>query len=192
MDTGASNETLRITAVGPNSIAGIFRVAHAGGVPVRLFAQPYLTGVIPPAGLGAGSSASVTKLEFFGNMNGDGTLYYVEYNYDNTNAQITRSMTPITQANMNPALPLVRNVKSNSVQFTLYTDALGVVTSASVALTVQNTWSTAVKFQETALSSRIVVPSAVAGSALLSEIRTYGGANKLPPTPAQVAAWSSQ
>lgn len=189
VDTGANTEIIKVTAVGTNSISGVFRIAHAAGSPVRLFALPYLTGVIPPAGLGADSSATATSLKFFGDINGDGNVYYVEYVYDSPNAQITRTMTPITQATMNPALPLVRNVKPGSVQFTLYTDSQNVVTSVSLALTVQNTWTTASKLQETALSSKIVIPSAVAGSALLKELRTYGGINRLPPTPSPITTW---
>jgi len=192
VDAGANKEIIQVTNVGTNSISGIFRTAHTSGTPVRLFALPYLTGVIPPAGLGANSSATVTRLKFFGDINSDGNLYYVEYDYDSANAQITRSMTPITQASMNAALPLVRNVKPNSVQFTLYTDSRNVVTSVSLALTVQNTWMTASKHQETELSSRIVIPSAVAGSALLNELETYGGVNRLPPTPSQVTTWANR
>ncbi len=192
VDTGANNELVEITATGPNSISGVFRTAHASGVPIRLFALPYLTGVICPAGLGANSSAAVTTLKFFGDVNGDGKLYYVEYAYDAVNAQITRSMTPITQANKNAALPIVSNVKANSVGFTLNTDSRGVVTSVNLAFTVQATWKTGTKYQETALSTKVVIPSAVAASDLLNEIQVYGGSNQLPPTPAQVTAWASQ
>jgi Tfp pilus assembly protein PilW len=193
LDSGANEEIVEVTAVGTGSISGVFRIAHpTPGASVRLYALPYLTGVIPPAGLGADSSATVTRLKFFGDINGDGNVYYVEYDYDKANAQITRSMTPITQASMNPALPLVRNVKPDSVQFTLYTDGQNVVTSVSLALTVQNTWITASKYQETELSSRIVIPSAVAGSVLLEEIQTYGGVNRLPLTPPQVTTWANR
>jgi Tfp pilus assembly protein PilW len=193
VDTGSNNEIVQVTAVGTNSISGVIRTGHNNAnTPIRLFALPYLTGVIPPAGLGANSSATVTTLKFFGDINSDGSVYYVVYNYDSANTQITRSITPITQASMNAALPLVRNVKPNSVQFTLYTDSQSVVTSVSLALTVQNTWTTASKYQETELSSRIVIPSAVAGSVLLRELETYGGVNRLPPTPSQVTTWANQ
>jgi Tfp pilus assembly protein PilW len=192
LDSGANKEIVEVTAVGTDSISGVSRIAHAASAPIRLFALPYLTGVIPPAGLGADSSATVTRLKFFGDIDGDGNVYYVEYDYDKANAQITRSMTPITQASMNPALPLVRNVKSDSVQFTLYTDSQNVVTSVSLALTVQNTWVTGSKYQETELSSRIVIPSGVAGSALLKELQTYGGVNRLPLTPPQVTTWANR
>jgi len=192
IDTGTSRETVEVTAVDSNSISAIFRIPHGNGVPVRLFALPYLTGVIPPAGLGANSSATTTRLRFFGDVNGDGKLYYVEYDYNSTNAQITRSMTPITQATKNAAQPLVGNIKPNSVQFTLYTDSMSVVTSVSVTLTAVNTVRSGTKYQETALSSRTVIPSAGAASTLKYEVETYGGINRLPPTPSHVTTWSSQ
>src|SRR5262249_32534488 len=64
IDPGLNNETVQVTAVGTNSVSAVFRIAHATGVPVVLFAQPYLTGVVPPAGLGANSSATSTTLKF--------------------------------------------------------------------------------------------------------------------------------
>ncbi len=192
VDTGANLETVQLTAVTGNSISGVFRTSHANGVPVRLFAMPYQNGVIPPAGMGASSSASVTALRFFGDMYGDSELFYVEYRYDAANDQITRSMTPISQGTKNPALPFIRNVQPNSVQFTLYTDTRGFVTAVDLSLGVQNTWGTGTQHekQKIDVSSRTVIPSAVTASALLNEIEIYGGLNNMPPTPAKVLAWA--
>ena len=190
VDTGANLETIQITAVTSTTLSGIFRTSHPQNTPLRLFALPYLTGIIPPAGMAANSIADVTTLRFFGDINGDSTIQYVEYNYDAGNNQITRSITPITQANTNAALPIVRNVQPNSVRFTLYTDDLGAVTSVDIALTVQSTWQTVSQFQESQLSSRIVVPCAVAASTLLNEIRVFGGVDRLPPTPSKVTTWT--
>jgi Tfp pilus assembly protein PilW len=192
VDTGSDAELVEITAVGSDSISGIFRTAHTSGKPVRLFALPFITGLVPPTGMAANSSSAVTTLRFFGDINSDSTLQYVEYSYDAANNQITRSITPSTQANKNPALPLIRNIKPNSVQFTVNTDNLGIATSANIALTVQNTWSTASQLQETALATRVVIPSAAAGSVLLSELRQFGGVDRLPPTPAQITTWVNQ
>ncbi len=191
VDTGANHELVEITATGSNTISAVFRRAHANGVPVRLFALPYPAGVIPPLGLGPNSSATVTTIRFFGDINGDSNLFYVEYSYDSANAQITRSMTPITQTSKNPALPIVRNIVPGTVNFSLYTDNLGAVTSAAVKMTVRNTWKTGSKYQETALSTRVLIPSAVAASALMAELRTFGGVNRLPPTPPQITAWAN-
>ncbi len=189
---GSSNELVEIKAVDTNSITGSFHTTHASGVPVRLFALPYLTGVIRPAGLGSSSSATVTTLRFFGDVNADGNLYYVEYSYDAANARITRSMTPITQATKNAALPIVNNVKAGSASFTLYTDSRGVVTSVRLGLVVVATKKTGTKYQETAISTKVVIPSAMAASDLLHEVSVYGGINRLPPTPAQVTTLANQ
>jgi hypothetical protein len=192
IDTGANLETVELASVTGNSISGVFRTSHANGVPVRLFAMPYTAGVIPPPGLGLSSSANVTSLRFFGDIYGTGELSYVEYAYDAANNQITRSMTPITQGSKNPALPFIRNVRPNSVQFTLFTDSIGFVTAVDLSLGVQNTWGTGTNHekQKINLSSRTVIPCAVVGSTLLNEIQIYGGLNNLPPTPAQVLAWA--
>ncbi len=190
VDTGSNLETVQVTAVSNNSISANFRQSHDSGVPVRLFAFPFLNGVLPPAGLGANSSASVTTIRFFGDLHGDGNLQYVEYTYDSDNNQITRSMTPVAQSSKNPALPLVRNLKPGSVEFRLYTDNLGIVTSVSIKMTVRNIVKTGNGYEETALSSRVLIPSAAAASALLYDVRRYGGIEKFPSTPTQVTEWA--
>lgn len=192
VDTGDDHEIVKITGVQGNSFTGAFKAHHNAGKPVRLFALPYLGGVIAPAGLGPNASATTTTLRFFGDTGSNSSLNYVEYVYNSDNAQITRSMTPITQATKNPPLPFVRNVKSNSVQFTLKTDKMGVVTSVGVALTVHNNWSTGSKYKEMTLSSNVAIPSAIAGSVLLDELQTFGGVNYFPSIPTQVSAWATQ
>jgi hypothetical protein len=192
IDSGDDWESVKLTGVVNNAVSGVFRTDHASGVPLRLFARPFVGGIIPPTGLAANSSSTVTTLKFFGDINGDSNLQYVEYVYDSANAQITRSITPITQSAKNPAVPLVRNIVPNSVHFTVNTDSVGVATSVNLRMTVQNTWSTAGQFQETTLSSVAFAPSVVAGSVLLYEIRRYGGVDDLPPIPARVTAWTMQ
>jgi Tfp pilus assembly protein PilW len=189
-DTAANRESVKITAVTTGNVTAIFRKTHNSGIPIRLFALPYITGVIKPAGLGANASTNVTTLKFFGDVNGDGNLAYVEYVYDSANAQITRSVTPITQTSKNTALPLVINVKANTAQFTLETDSQSIVTSVTLKMTVRNTVKTGSGFEETALSSRIVIPSAVAASALFAQNQINGGINLLPPTPSRVVTWA--
>ena len=189
--TGLSLETVQLTAVSSNSISAVFQNDHSSGEPLRLFAFPYVTGVIPPAGLGANSSATTTTLRFYGDINGDSTVQYVEYVYDSNNNQITRSITPISQITKNQAIPFIRNITPNSAQFTLTTDSRGIVSSVNVAMTVQNNWSAQTHNQRTQLSSRVAIPSAMAGSALMYELWRYGGFDKLPPTPSRVTAWAS-
>jgi len=191
-DTAANHEIVQLTAVGTNTISGVFRVAHAAGTPVRLFAIPYLTGLIPNPGMPANSSATVPRLRFYGDISGDATVQYVEYAYNAETNEITRSITPVNQTTRNQPIVLVRNVIPGSVQFSISTDNLGVVTAATVSLTVRNDVKTASKYQETEFASRISIPSAMAASTLLEENRRFGGFNRLPPTPPNVAQWISQ
>jgi len=192
IDLGNNNELRQITAVGTSSITGIFSLNHTSGTPVRLYAQPYLAGIIPPVGLGANSSTTTTTLRFFGDINSDGSINYVEYAYNAANAQITRSATPITQVTKNAATPVISNIRADSPQFTLYTDSSGIVTSVGVSFVVTSAWKTGSKYQETPMSSTILIPSAVAGSTLLAEYNKYGGIYRFSPTPSRVTTWASQ
>lgn len=186
--TGSNKETVPLTAVGSTSIMGIFRASHASGIPVRLFPYPYLTGIVPPAGLGSNSSTNTTVLRFYGDINNDGTVQYVEYSYDG-NTQISRSMTPLSQTNKNAAQPFIRNIVPGTAQFTLYTDNQAAVTSVRVSLTVRSTWQ-GNGSQQSRMASRIDIPSIAAASALLTDLQQYGGVSHLPPTPPRVATWA--
>ncbi len=197
MANGTANpsETVKIQAVGSTTITASFRWTHPSGTIVRLFAFPFVHGVPTPAGLGVNDSTEVTTIGFFGDINSDLTgssseLQYIEYAYDKNNAQITRSATPISAGSKSSAVPFVRNVKDDSVTFTLHTDSYGTVTSVDIEMTVLNTWKTASQYQETALATRVVIPSATAGSLLYHEFYTLGGINKIPPTPTNVLSWA--
>jgi len=192
VDPAGTRETVELTAVGTSTLTGVFRSAHPSGASVRLFAVPYPTGLITPAGMAANSSTTVTTLRFFGNIIGDNTVQYVEYAYNAGTNEITRSITPATQTTRNQPVVFVRNVKPNSVQFTLSTDSRGVATSAGIAMTVMNTVRSGSGYQETELASRISIPSAMAASVLLDENLRLGGFNRLPPTPPNVTPWISQ
>jgi prepilin-type N-terminal cleavage/methylation domain-containing protein len=193
IDLGGNSELVQISAVGSNSITGVFRLAHNTiPTPVRLYSYPYLSGVIPPAGLGANSSTTTTTLRFFGDINSDGNVNFVEYAYDAANARITRSVTPLTQVTKNSPIAFISNIKAGSPQFTLYTDSLGIVTSVRLSFTVASPWKTGSKYQETPLSSTILIPSAVTASARLAEYYKYGGYYRFPPTPSIVTTWASE
>jgi len=188
----ANHELIQITNVGTNSITGIFRLAHLNGTPVRLYPYPYLSGIIPPAGLAANSSATTTTLRFFGDINNDGNINYIEYAYDAANASITRSATPITNGTKNAAIPFISNIRAGSPQFTLYTDNLAIVASVGISFVVTSPWKTGSQHQETPLSSTVLIPGAVSGSALLANYYKYSGIYRFPPTPSRVITWASQ
>lgn len=194
-----NDEIVQLTGVTGSTLTAVFRFSHSANTPIRLSAMPYVNGVIRPTGMAPSSSLAVTALRFFGHIRGnnsdqsqnDPTIQYVEYAYDSANSQITRSVTPITQTTKNPALPFIRNVRPGSVQFTLNTDDLGVVTSANVAFTVRSSLKSGSKYQETPLSSRVSVPSAISASALLREYQMYRGLYRLPPTPSIISSWAT-
>ncbi len=191
VDAGGPNqETVQLTAVGAGSISGIFQISHATGTAIRFYSMPYITGIVPPAGLLPNSSVSVTALNFYGDFYPDGNVYYVEYKYDSANSQITRSITPLSQASENPAEPFIRNVQNVAPFFTLYSDNEGAVTSVSVGLTVQNTWKNKTATGTTRIQARMGAPSVAAASVILTDNRLYGTAFPLPATPANVTAWS--
>jgi hypothetical protein len=122
---GANWESVQLTAVGSHSVSGVFTLAHGVNSSLNMFAFPYVSGVIPPTGMAPDSSSDVATLRFFGDIDNDLILDYVEYIYDSTNNQITRSVTPITAASKNPALPFIRNIRADSAQFTVNANSLG-------------------------------------------------------------------
>jgi type II secretory pathway pseudopilin PulG len=186
---GSVSETVRITGLTSGTITGIFKYSHSGDTKIRLFGLPYIQGVLPPTGLSPNTDTAVTTLRFFGDIYGDGSMYYVEYIYDSNNARITRSMTPFTSASKQPAIPLITNIKPNSAQFILHTDHLNIITSVTVSLTVENEWETASNLEEVELSSRIAIPSAESASDLLLENMQYHDVNNLPPVPGRIAIY---
>jgi hypothetical protein len=84
-------------------------------------------------------------LQLFGDVNGDGSLQYVEYNCNSTAGTLTRSITTITTGvtNKNAAQTLLNNVVANPsgtacFQFTTQTvGSYTFVTSVATTLTVQ-------------------------------------------------------
>ena len=192
VDAGGPNqETVQLTAVGADNVSGIFLISHATGEAIRFYSLPYITGIVPPAGLLPNSSVSTTALNFYGDFYGDGNVYYVEYQYNAANSQITRSITPLSAASENPAEPFIRNVKSAASFFTLYSDNEGAVTSVRVDVTVQNTWKNQTATGETRIQARMGAPSVAAASVILTDSKLYGTAFTLPATPANVTTWSA-
>lgn len=189
VDSTGSSETIEIKSVGDGTLSMIILGDYTTGDDVRLFAQPYTRGFVTPSALSANTSANVTTLRFFGDVYGDGNLYYVEYVYDSDNAQITRSITRSDQGFKGAAVPLISNVKQDSARFTLHSDENGIVTSVTVSLTVENRWKNdAGQQEEIRLSSRVNAPSIEAASALYYESMRYGGVANLPSTPSFVAS----
>jgi prepilin-type N-terminal cleavage/methylation domain-containing protein len=109
IDAGANEELVSVTAVssGSNTITGIFTKNHAASPPTPVTAL----GVFSQGVL---SSSTATSLKLFGDINGDGTIYYVEYNCDTAAGTLTRSSTPITASSKNaPPQTLLDTLTAN-------------------------------------------------------------------------------
>lgn len=90
---GDNQESFRVGAINPSTtpatITACFTKPHANGtvlVPMGGFA----TGIIPNSGVANGSSA--TKLKLYGDINGDGSMVFVEYTCDATAHKLYRNV----------------------------------------------------------------------------------------------------
>ena len=184
-NTYGSTEIVKLTGVSAGYITGIFQKDFPAGSVVRLFSLPYRTGVLNPGTPTANATTSVTTLRFFGDIYGDGTMYYAEYVYNSQNKQITRSVTSLGSTSKNPLVPVITDVKS--AQFLLHTDATKTITSVTLSITVENKWKTNGKLQEIKLFSKIAIPSMETASSLLLENMQYGPVNPLPSTPSRIS-----
>jgi prepilin-type N-terminal cleavage/methylation domain-containing protein len=134
VDVGGNNELVKVTGtsatgscVGTNQVKGVFQVDHsATPFPVISYKMPFPSGILQ----GTGTSGDHT-LEFFGDINADGTIQYAVYSLTPTTSPattvtvdgatytlytLTRSLTPVTfvsGATSGPASPLVQNVLYN-------------------------------------------------------------------------------
>ena len=107
MDIGSNQEVVAITAVSSTGVSGIFGKSHANGASVNAL------GVFPQGVL---STSTANQLQLVGDINGDGTLVYVEYNCNNQApgpGTLTRSITLISAASKNASSVLVDNVMPN-------------------------------------------------------------------------------
>ncbi len=190
IDGGADWESVQITALTATSISGVFTLPHQNNRPVNLNPMPFASGVLPPPGLTPNSTINVQTLRFFGDIDDNGFIDYVEYAYDGAST-ITRSVTPINGAGRGPAYPFIRNVSPGTGQFTVTSNTLGAITSVGISMTVEKAMVENNQKQRTALASRALIPSAVSASALIIELQLYQDVNRLPQTPPQVVTLAS-
>jgi prepilin-type N-terminal cleavage/methylation domain-containing protein len=143
-------ETVKVTAVdaAAKQITGTFVYPHLANTPVNVLGG-FGTGIVPPlaGGFPNGSTPSVLKL--FGDINGDGTLVYVEYTCDPVGGpgpgtgNLYRNVMPYDQAP--PKAPptagqvLLANIQTNpggTACFTYMPNPLPIVTGNSYVLDV--------------------------------------------------------
>lgn len=106
VDAGANQELVTVTAISGNSISGVFGQNHNNN------AQVNAIGVFPAGIL---NTSTATSLKLFGDINGDGTLVYIEYDCNPAAAggTLTRSVTPVGTGAVNAADVLVDNLIAN-------------------------------------------------------------------------------
>jgi prepilin-type N-terminal cleavage/methylation domain-containing protein len=135
VDVGGNNELVKVSGtaatgacVGANQVKGVFQMDHTTTpFPVISYKMPYPAGILQ----GTGTSDNQT-LEFFGDVNADGTIQYGVYSLSPTTSPATtvsvngatytlydlnRSITPVTflsGAVKSPASPLAQNVLYNT------------------------------------------------------------------------------
>src|SRR5262245_51698187 len=123
LDTGPSQETVEIAAVGAGSITitAALEGSHAVNVPVSVLGG-FANGVIPSApGVTAGSpgftdGSTGTLLKIFGDIHDDGRMVYVEYKCDLGAGRLYRNSMPFTAvAKAEPGVEqvLIDNIEAN-------------------------------------------------------------------------------
>jgi prepilin-type N-terminal cleavage/methylation domain-containing protein len=110
--TGQNPETVTISNLNTsaNTFQATYTFAHAAGAPV-VVAGSFPSGIIPDDAATNPSTGSLLRM--FGDINGDGTIVYVEYNCDTAGGNLTRSVTPITSSTKNAASVLLANISAN-------------------------------------------------------------------------------
>lgn len=107
VDTASNQELVSVTAVSSNNVTAIFQRNHNAGAAVNAL------GLFPQGIL---STSTANQLQLVGDINGDGTLVYVEYNCNNQApgpGTLTRSITPINAASKNPSSILLDAIMPN-------------------------------------------------------------------------------
>jgi len=112
INTGASQETVTVTALNGAQITATFRQAHTAGAPVTA-AGGFAHGIVPPD-FPNGSSGVVLKL--FGDVNSNGQMVYVEYTCNTVTRRLSRNMMDWdagAKPALTPAMVLLSNVVAN-------------------------------------------------------------------------------
>jgi prepilin-type N-terminal cleavage/methylation domain-containing protein len=107
VDGGVKEEQVAVTAVNSatSQITAVFTIAHVAGAPVNAIGV-FSNGVM--------NTSTGSSLRLFGDINADGTLYYVQYDCDTVAGTLTRSSTPMLAAAKNSSAVLLSNLVANA------------------------------------------------------------------------------
>lgn len=197
VDTGNTEETTTITAINGNVLTvGALDYAHAAGARVRA-AGGFATGVVPD-NMANGSSG--THLKIYGDINGDGSMVYVEYwcdiNGDTGVGRLYRNSMPFTQVGK-PAPTveqiLIDNIATNPDNTPCFSyqkqtvSGVTYVTDVAITLTVQtNKVDPITKRVQTETKALLnVAPRNVFN---VWQLASLGFTNRVQPMPATVQA----
>lgn len=104
VDIGSSQELVSATAVTSATVTGVFGKNHASGTTVTA------VGIFPQ---GIMSSSTSTQLRLFGDLYGDGSLQYAQYDCSPGAGTFSRSITPVSASSISASQVLIGNVIAN-------------------------------------------------------------------------------
>lgn len=198
VDTGSNQETVQVISVGASSFTANFNNAHAANAPLTVLGA-FGTGIVPDTTM---NGSDQTHLKLYGDINGDGTMVYVEYVCDTSGGNLYRSVTQLGAATIAVKQVLLPNVQSNpggAACFTYQERPVGCngssvpcyVVDVAVTLTVQTQQEDATThgFQTETKALLNVSPRNVYQVAY--ELSTESN-NRVQPTPSFVTSLLSQ
>ena len=193
IDTGANSETVTVTGIAANVLTTtVTEFTHAAGVPVTVTGG-FAAGVVPST---TANGSTPTRLKIFGDIDGNGSMVYVEYWCDVASGRLYRNSMPFT-AGAKPAynvdMVLIDNILANpggTPCFTYQTQTAGgstFVTDVAITLTVrtQNRDANTNDFQVESKALLNVSPRNVFN---VWQMAGLGNTNRVQPTPASVTA----
>ena len=193
IDAGANSETVTVTAIAANVLTTTaMGFPHNPGVPVTATGG-FAAGVVPGS---TANGSTATKLKIFGDIDGNGSMVYVEYWCDIPSGRLYRNSMPFTAGVKPPYtidMVLIDNILANpggTPCFTYQTQTAGgstFVTDVAITLTVrtQNRDANTNDFQTESKALLNVSPRNVFN---VWQMAGLGNTNRVQPTPASVTA----
>jgi len=191
VDAGANSETVTITAIAANVLTtSPMGSAHAAGVPIAVTGG-FAAGVVPTS---TANGSTATRLKIFGDINGNGSMVYVEYWCDTANGRLYRNSMPFT-AGAKPAytidMVLIDNILPNpggTACFTYQVQPAGgvdYVTDVAITLTVR-TQNRDVNTNDFQTESKALLNVSPRNVFSVWQMAGLGNTNRVQPTPASV------
>lgn len=135
VDAGPNQETVTLSAIGNGAVTAMFTLPHAAGAGITAVGG-FATGVVPPTMV---NGSTPTQLKLYGDINGDGSMVYVEYTCSTATGRLSRNMMPWT-AVAKPALAtdmvLLSNIVANPNGTPCFTYQTAVVNGTTYVLDV--------------------------------------------------------